>query len=160
ISRSFIPSPKAMQFSSECPSFSATRANAFPFDTPAPITSKQFGNEKQTLTRSPQRALISFSNGARVHNTAGELLFSDNIDQDIVTALYSIEANNPEILTNIYRNDDWYINRESPEQAAFFHESIFNYQIATLKLLPTDGVCKIYFLSHDHEKLLPLEKRD
>jgi len=103
-------------------------------------------------------AFMITSNGARVHNTAGELLFSDNIDQDIVTALYSIEANNPEILTNIYRNDDWYINRESPEQAAFFHESIFNYQIATLKLLPTDGVCKIYFLAHDHEKLLPLEK--
>lgn len=103
-------------------------------------------------------AFMITSNGARVHNTAGELLFSDNIDHDIVSALYSIEANNPEILTNIYRNDDWYINRESLEQAAFFNKSIFNYQIAVLNLLPTDGVCKIYFLSQDHEKLLMLEK--
>ncbi|AWK13443.1 sugar/pyridoxal phosphate phosphatase YigL [Candidatus Fukatsuia symbiotica] len=103
-------------------------------------------------------AFMITSNGARVHNTADKLIFSDNLDEDIVHDLYAMEYDNPDILTNVYRNDDWYINRESPEQAKFFHESIFNYQIVEIKSLPTDGVCKIYFISYNHEKLLPLEQ--
>jgi len=104
-------------------------------------------------------AFMITSNGARVHNATGKLIFSNNIDEDIVHDLYAIEYYNPYILTNVYRNNDWYINRESPEQAKFFHESIFDYQIMEIASLPTDGVCKIYFISHNHEKLLPLEQK-
>lgn len=64
-------------------------------------------------------AFMITSNGARVHNTAGELIFSHNVDEDIARDLYNIVHNDPDILTNVYRNDDWFMNRESPEQKEF-----------------------------------------
>lgn len=102
-------------------------------------------------------AFMITSNGARVHNTAGELIFSHNLDEDIARDLYNMMHDNQDILTNVYRNDDWFMNRESPEQEAFFQESIFKYQLFEPGLLETDGVCKVYFTCDDHEKLLPLE---
>ncbi len=103
-------------------------------------------------------AFMITSNGARVHNSQGELIFSHNLDADIAQDLYGMEFNNPTILTNVYRNDEWFINRESPEQKAFFQESIFNYQIFKPGLLETDGVCKVYYTSRDHQQLLFMEE--
>lgn len=102
-------------------------------------------------------AFMITSNGARVHNTAGDLIFSHDLDADIARDLYGIVHNNPHITTNVYRNDDWYIDRESPEQKEFFQESIFKYHLFEPALLDTDGVCKVYFTCDEHEKLLPLE---
>ena len=102
-------------------------------------------------------AFMITSNGARVHNTDGELIFSHNLAEDIARDLYGMLHNDADITTNVYRNDDWYINRESPEQKEFFQESIFQYQLFEPGLLETDGVCKVYFTCDDHEKLLPLE---
>lgn len=103
-------------------------------------------------------AYMITSNGARVHNTEGELIFSHNLDADIARDLYMIVHNNPKILTNVYLNDDWYMNRDRPEQADFFRESVFKYQLFEPALLETDGVCKVYFTCDDHELLLPLEE--
>lgn len=102
-------------------------------------------------------AFMITSNGARVHNTAGELIFSHNLDEDIAYELYSLMQDDMEITTNIYRNEEWLINRESPEQKAFFQESIFHYQLFNPNLLETSGVCKVYYTSENYEKLLPLE---
>ncbi|AEW44809.1 sugar phosphatase [Serratia symbiotica str. 'Cinara cedri'] len=103
-------------------------------------------------------AFMITSNGARVHNTEGELIFSHNLDEDIVYDLCEIMHNDVDIITNVYRNDDWFINRESPEIMSFFQESIFEYQLFELNKLETSSVCKVYFTCKNHEKLLPLEK--
>jgi len=102
-------------------------------------------------------AFMITSNGARVHNTAGELIFSHNLDEEIARDLYGMMHDDVDIITNVYRNDDWFINRESPEQKAFFQESIFQYQLFEPSQLETSGVCKVYFTCDDHEKLLLLE---
>lgn len=102
-------------------------------------------------------AFMITSNGARVHNTAGELIFSHNVDEDIAGELFGIVHNDPDISTNVYRNDDWFTDRESPEQREFFQESVFHYQLFEPGLLATDGICKVYYTCDDHEKLMPLE---
>lgn len=53
--------------------------------------------------------------------------------------------NNPDILTNVYRNDDWYMNRDRADQDDFFRESVFKYKLYEPGLLETDGICKVYF---------------
>ncbi|MBU9812045.1 sugar/pyridoxal phosphate phosphatase YigL [Rahnella sp. C60] len=103
-------------------------------------------------------AYMITSNGARVHNTDGELIFSHNLDEDIARDLFGIMHNNPDILTNVYRNDDWYMNRDRADQDDFFRESVFKYKLYEPGLLETDGICKVYFTCEDHEKLLPLEE--
>ncbi|WFQ78728.1 sugar/pyridoxal phosphate phosphatase YigL [Xenorhabdus sp. SF857] len=104
-------------------------------------------------------AYMITSNGARVHNPQDELVFSHNLDPDIAHDLCLLEFDNPDILTNYFNNDDWLINRESPEQKAFFQESVFHYQLFQRDNFSTDGVCKVYYTSEDHDYLVDLEER-
>ncbi|MBS0971041.1 sugar/pyridoxal phosphate phosphatase YigL [Chimaeribacter arupi] len=103
-------------------------------------------------------AFMITSNGARVHNTEGELIFSHNLDGEIARDLYGIVHDNPKILTNVYRNDDWFMNRDRPDQDEFFQESVFKYTLFEPTLLETDGICKVYFTCEDHDELLQLEE--
>ncbi|KOC88661.1 sugar/pyridoxal phosphate phosphatase YigL [Winslowiella iniecta] len=103
-------------------------------------------------------AYMITSNGARVHNSAGELVFSHNLDADIANDLFAIKYHEPDILTNVYRDDEWFINRHRPEEQRFFRESIFNYRLFEPGLLETDGISKVFFTCDDADKLLPLEQ--
>lgn len=99
------------------------------------------------------------SNGARVHNSKGELIFSHNLDQNIAYELYNIVNDNPYIETHVYRNDDWLTNRDSEDLKNFHQESDFSYQLFEAKSLSTDNVCKVFFTCTDHDKLLNLEEK-
>lgn len=103
-------------------------------------------------------AFMITSNGARVHNTAGELVFSHNLDGDIARELYGMHYNNPDIFTNIYRDEEWFLNRHRPEDMDFFCESNFMYQIYEPDSLPTDGISKVFFTCSDAAHLIPLEQ--
>lgn len=104
-------------------------------------------------------AYMITSNGARVHNTAGDLIFSHNLDEDIAAELFTLFDNRPDIVTNIYRNDEWYANRSSADHTEMFQESLFPCQLMKMAEVPTDGIGKIYYTSDNHETLLPLEKQ-
>lgn len=103
-------------------------------------------------------AFMITSNGARVHNAQGELIFSHNLDPDIARDLYGVVHHNPDMLTHVYRDDDWFMNRQRPEEERFFKESVFKYKLFEPALLETDGVSKIFFTCDSHEQLLSLEE--
>ncbi|HAI9186743.1 TPA: HAD family hydrolase [Escherichia coli] len=75
------------------------------------------------------------SNGARVHDLDGNLIFAHNLDRDIASDLFGVVNDNPDIITNVYRDDEWFMNRHRPE-----------------------GVSKVFFTCDSHEQLLPLEQ--
>jgi len=102
-------------------------------------------------------AYMITSNGARVHNPDGELIFAHDVDTDIAADLFGLVHDDPEILTNVYRRDDWYMNRSQLDQQNFFCESDFSYQLYEPSQLPTDGICKVYFTSDNHQRLMALE---
>ncbi|MCX8958980.1 sugar/pyridoxal phosphate phosphatase YigL [Erwinia psidii] len=102
-------------------------------------------------------AFMITSNGARVHNAAGEMVFSHNLDEDIAHELYAMHYSNPDIFTNVYREEAWFLNRHRPEEMDFFCESDFNYQLYEPGLLPTDGISKVFFTCSDAEHLIPVE---
>lgn len=103
-------------------------------------------------------AYMITSNGARVHNTAGELIFSHNLDEDIAQDLFALKYDDPAIMTNVYRDEEWYMCRHRPEEQKYFRESVFNYQVYQPGLLPTDGISKVFFTCEDAELLIPLEQ--
>lgn len=103
-------------------------------------------------------AYMITSNGARVHNADGELIFSLNLDQDIASDLYGLQYHHPEILTHVYRDDEWFVSRSRPAEQDYFRESVFNYQVYEPGLLPTDGISKVFFTCEDPEQLIPLEQ--
>ncbi|WWO97696.1 MAG: sugar/pyridoxal phosphate phosphatase YigL [Candidatus Dasytiphilus stammeri] len=104
------------------------------------------------------KAYIITSNGARVHNAAGKLVLSINLDEDIAYTLYGMFFADPEILTHVYRKDHWYLSRYSIIDNGFFRESMFTGKLFQPNLLGTDGVSKIFFTCHKVNKLLLLEK--
>ncbi|AWH88606.1 sugar/pyridoxal phosphate phosphatase YigL [Limnobaculum parvum] len=99
------------------------------------------------------------SNGARVHNGQGELLFSHNLDEQIAYELFGMVNDCADIETHVYRNDDWLTNRESGEELKKYHkESDFSYKLFEPNSLATDGICKVFYTCTDHERLLRLEE--
>ncbi|MGL5699555.1 MAG: sugar/pyridoxal phosphate phosphatase YigL [Kluyvera sp.] len=98
------------------------------------------------------------SNGARVHDADGKQVFAHNLDRDIAADLFGMVASNPDIITNVYRDDEWFMNRHRPEEMRFFKEAVFNYTLYEPGLLEPEGVSKVFFTCHDHQTLLPLEQ--
>lgn len=103
-------------------------------------------------------AYMITSNGARVHNTTDELIFSHNLDEDIADELFNIVYQDQKICTNVFCNDGWFMNRSWANQKEFFRESIFQHQIYRQGMLSTNGIYKVYYTSDDQQRLLMLEK--
>lgn len=104
------------------------------------------------------KAYMITSNGARVHDPEDRLVFAHNLDSDIAADLFGIVASRQDIVTNIYRNDEWFMNRHRPEELLFFKEVEFNYSLYEPGLLAPEGVSKVFFIAASHEVLLPLEQ--
>ncbi|WP_058911805.1 sugar/pyridoxal phosphate phosphatase YigL [Entomohabitans teleogrylli] len=103
-------------------------------------------------------AYMITSNGARVHDTSGNLVFAHNLDRDIAADLFGMMHNDPDIVTNVYRDDEWFMNRHRPEEMKYFQEAAFSYALFEPGLLEPEGVSKVFFTCESHEKLLPLEQ--
>lgn len=104
------------------------------------------------------KAYMITSNGARVHDTDGNLFFSHDLDHDIAQDLFGVVHNNPDIVTNVYKGDEWFMNRHRPEEMKYFQEAKFSYTLFEPGLLEADGVSKVFFTCDDHDTLLPLEQ--
>jgi hydroxymethylpyrimidine pyrophosphatase-like HAD family hydrolase len=50
--------------------------------------------------------------------------------------------NNPDIVTNVYRDDEWFMNRHRPDEMRFFKEAVFKYSLYEPGLLEPEGVSK------------------
>ncbi|MBK4714979.1 MULTISPECIES: sugar/pyridoxal phosphate phosphatase YigL [Tenebrionibacter/Tenebrionicola group] len=104
------------------------------------------------------RAYMITSNGARVHDTDGNLVFTHDLDGDIAADLFGVVYSDPHIVTNVYRNDDWFISQHRPEVMEYYQEAEFSYQLFEPGLLDTNGISKVFFTCDDHNRLLTLEQ--
>ncbi len=97
------------------------------------------------------------SNGARVHDLDGNLIFAHNLDRDIASNMFGVVNDNPDIVTNVYRDDEWFMNRHRPEEMRFFTSGV-RICAVWLGLLEPEGVGNMFFTCDSHEQLLPLEQ--
>ena len=97
------------------------------------------------------------SNGARVHDLDGNLIFAHNLDRDIASDLFGVVNDNPDIITNVYRDDEWFMNRHRPEEMRFFKEAVFQYALYEPGLLEPEGVSKVFFTCVSFSTLTCLE---
>lgn len=94
------------------------------------------------------------SNGARVHNHKGELIYSKNIATEIAQMITEIGL--PEtIQANIFRDDEWFVNTPNPAVLNFSQDSTFSYQVVDLEALDKAGIAKFFFCG-PHEDLVAL----
>ncbi|URJ29838.1 sugar/pyridoxal phosphate phosphatase YigL [Blochmannia endosymbiont of Camponotus sp.] len=103
-------------------------------------------------------AYMITSNGARIHNADGKLIDSYNLETAIVSDLLSIAHYDSEIITNVFHNDQWLINRSVSDQNYLTNKYESNYCVYQKDTLPLDKICKVYFTSNNYQRLLSLEK--
>ena len=103
-------------------------------------------------------AYMITSNGARVHNPEGEIVFKQNVQPDDVKRVVEMTKSDTDIKTHLYRNDDWLLNKPS-DNLNDFHEN-FTYQLFDSNNPPSDGISKIFFIRDDmdHERLVHWEQ--
>jgi Cof subfamily protein (haloacid dehalogenase superfamily) len=93
--------------------------------------------------------LIS-SNGAAVHDAGGKLLHHRALDPGCLDFLLHDPAFN-QVHTNLYRLDDWLVERPEPYLLQYHQESGFAYRLVDFADMEPEPVLKVFFYGdHDH----------
>ena len=94
-------------------------------------------------------AFMITANGARVHDSRGNLVFSRSFEANIACELAQICQDSPYIYTHVYRGDDWLINKPDTYSLSFFTDTQFKYQFFDPRNFAADDIAKIYFTTSD-----------
>ncbi|CAH6903368.1 phosphosugar phosphatase YigL [Vibrio chagasii] len=106
-------------------------------------------------------AYMITSNGARVHDQNDQLMYSQNVPQELVQPVINIVRQDPNIFIHMYQNEDWLLDREDEMLAKFHSESGFSYKRFEADNAPNDGIAKVFFThpEQDHEYLVTFEQK-
>jgi Cof subfamily protein (haloacid dehalogenase superfamily) len=97
------------------------------------------------------------SNGAVVTDRNHQVIYSKTIPTHIAQELSELHMPMPDIATNIYTFDAWYVDRPMPEYLEFHKDSGFAYTLADLKTLDKQNITKFFFMG-EHSDLAELEQ--
>lgn len=87
--------------------------------------------------------LIS-SNGAAVHDASGNLVHHQALDPDCLDFLLHDPAFDG-VHTNLYRIEDWLVERAEPHLLRYHQESGFAYRVADFAQLGRESVLKVFY---------------
>ncbi|XPE46024.1 hypothetical protein ACNKHO_24455 [Shigella flexneri] len=73
--------------------------------------------------------------------------------------MFGIVHSNPDIVTNVYRDDEWFMNRHGRTRCCFFKEAVLQYSLYEPGLLDPEGIGQVFFTCESHEALLPLGRQ-
>lgn len=93
--------------------------------------------------------LIS-SNGAAVHDREARLVHRTVIDPECVGFLIGDPAF-ANVHTNVFRSEDWLVERPEPYLLQYHQDSGFNYRITDLANLERDDILKVFFYGETAE---------
>lgn len=95
------------------------------------------------------------SNGARVHNSSGELLYENHMPSHLVKKVLDL-SEGFDVHRNLYQQDFWLVEEPHEALLAIHHESGFKYKICDFSAIDLAHIDKIYFTA-EHDKLVELE---
>ncbi len=99
--------------------------------------------------------LIS-SNGAAVHDAAGNLLQCQALDPGCLEFLLQDPAFDG-VHKNLYRIHDWLVERPEPYLLTYHQESGFAYRVVDFAACEPQPILKAFFFSDDHRRLEDLD---
>lgn len=94
------------------------------------------------------------SNGARVHNAQGELLYENHIPPQLVSEVLRLSQGYG-VHRNIYQGDVWLVEEPNEPLLEIHHASGFGYELTDFDQLDVEHIDKFYF-NAAHDKLEPL----
>lgn len=89
--------------------------------------------------------MLITSNGARVHDQDGHLLYRHDLPAATVVQILALTPP-PGLRLNIYVDDRWLVTEEFPEILRLHAASGFSYERLDHHQLPTNGVAKIFWV--------------
>ncbi|GLS89567.1 haloacid dehalogenase [Psychromonas marina] len=84
------------------------------------------------------------SNGARVHNKAGEIILKQNLPASIATEICNMNFDE-KVQINLFTDDHWYANFREPDLDGMGLDAGFTCQETNLKTLDKSNTIKIFF---------------
>ncbi|XBC39266.1 MAG: Cof-type HAD-IIB family hydrolase [Buchnera aphidicola (Nurudea shiraii)] len=104
-------------------------------------------------------AFLITSNGARVYDQSGSLIYSCDINEDIVLNLVRSFFFEKDILIQLYSHENWYVNNVCHSNVNFYSFLGFQYKLFDCISPIYQNISKIFFTSKNIEKLLFLKKK-
>ncbi|OOF69875.1 Cof-type HAD-IIB family hydrolase [Rodentibacter caecimuris] len=102
-------------------------------------------------------AVMITSNGARIHDLNGNLIYSDNLPEEIVLDIYKMPFDTTTVCLNTYQDDGWFINIDVPALAKYHQDSGFQYQVVDFDRHHGRATEKIFFIGKTPKDLLDVE---
>lgn len=103
-------------------------------------------------------ATLITANGAKAHNTDGEVLHSNTLCETVAKNLLSVPFDRKNVVINTYQTGLWYVNEHVPDAEKYFKDSGFSYKIVDFSTHSVHDVEKIFFLGYSLEYLKPIEQ--
>ncbi|MBM7037579.1 hydrolase [Vibrio sp. qd031] len=97
------------------------------------------------------------SNGARVHDLNDALMYSKDVDADLIQPIVDLFENDADTVVHIYKDDQWMINQETDYFKQFHKDSGYSYKVFEQQAAPTQGIAKLFFTHNDHDHLVDYE---
>ncbi|WP_321160487.1 HAD-IIB family hydrolase [Buchnera aphidicola] len=104
-------------------------------------------------------AFMITSNGAKIYNLDKKLIFTSNIDKDVIANLLRYIDLDTDIIMHMYCNEKWYIHKKNIEKYYYNYRSSSQYQVSDFYFFKMDNVSKIFFTSNYFSKLFLLKEK-
>ena len=98
------------------------------------------------------------SNGARIHNPNNELIYSCDIDNEIIKIILKKYLLDKDILVQVYSHNNWYVNQSNCKILPSYSSFFFKKKILKLKHISNKNISKVLFICEDTNKLLFIKK--
>ncbi len=100
---------------------------------------------------------IITSNGARIHDLSGKLLYKNDLPVDLALDIMNTPFDQNKIFVNSYQDSGWFIDRDIPQMAKYHQDSGFTYQVTDFRHHDASGTEKVFFIARTQADLLELE---
>ena len=96
------------------------------------------------------------SNGARIHSPNNELIFSIDLESDVVKGIFDLEIDS-EITSVLFKEHNWQTNHNNDALNSFSKDSKYLPEIVDFHSLEDFKSIKIFFTHDNHQKLVQLK---
>ena len=93
------------------------------------------------------------SNGARIHSPEKELLFSINMESELVKSILSLNID-PDITTVLFKEEVWQTNIHNEKLNSFSKEVTYHRELVNFDELEDYEAIKIFFTHENQDKLI------